>query len=705
MDIARHIDTLCELNHPLRPAHLGSGHFPGERGGCVITTAVTRDGSPLTLNGCTAAGYVLRADGTTLVCAAECAGSAVSLALPQEAWAVPGAFQVLIRLTCGSTISTVFWGEGAAQAGGGSLMQAGEPVPTLDNLLNRIADMEAAAASARAVVTQFAALQTELAAADARLRQDLTAETQARENGDAELALADAAEAQARADGDAELALLIGQALTATPTVNLYDAAARLPDTTLGASGSTAANTRYDVSPMIPVTPGVRYLARHWSGSAFGTAAVNSTTWVVWGLEGGSLTRLGSGSGLSGGFTAPESAAFLRFAIDKSKVTGYNPAETMVVAREDSFPDGFVPFGLDCAFDPRIDNAALTAVREADSEEALRQAIADGCGLISLTADITLSARLIIPAECCFTLDGRGHILDAHGLSNAICVRGHAALRRLTVQNAANHLLIVGQNATEDGSTAAYSGTLQAEDCVFRRATDSLLVAVNSSVMTLNRCEIYGALAPAASGRVISSDGVSGKDDSRLHVLRCRIHDCVDEGVSTHDRSWAEVRDCEVYRCGYAVDAQTLTAAMDEKGAPSCFGGIHLGGAGMGEVIGCHSHDNATWGIGLYHFNGGNRTDVTVCRDNTVRRCGFVNGQPGEEGGTGGILCGFCNDLTLVHNTVTGCAGPGIRFGEDVTWHLPEPASRGLAAGNILQGNGCDRAQADGVMEGLVILP
>ena len=75
-----------------------------------------------------------------------------------------------------------------------------------------------------------------------------------------------------------------------------------------------------------------------------------------------------------------------------------------------------------------------------------------------------------------------------------------------------------------------------------------------------------------------------------------------------------------------------------------------------------------------------------------------MNGLPGAEGGTGGILCGFCNDLTLVHNTVTGCAGPGIRFGEDVTWHLPDPASRGLAAGNILRGNGRDSVQVDGVI-------
>ena len=705
MDIARHIDTLCELNQPLHPAHLGSGHFPGERGGCVITAAVTRDGSPLPLNGCTAAGYVLRADGTTLVCAADCAGSAAVLALPQERWAVPGAFQVLIRLTCGDTISTVFWGEGAAQPAGGSLVQAGEPVPTLDDLLNRIADMEAAAAGARAVVTQFTALQTELAAADALLRQDLSAESQARASADVLLAQADENEAQARESGDAGLALLIGQALTAAPTVNLYDAAARLPDTALGASGSTAPNERYDVSPMIPVTPGERYLIRHWSGSAFGTAAVNSTNWVVWGLADGSPVRLDSGTGLSGGFTAPEGAAFLRFAIDKSKVSGCNPAESMVVARADDFPDSYVPFGLDCAFDPRIDNAALTAVREAGTEAALRQAIADGCSFISLSADITLSGRLIIPAESRFTLDGRGHVLNARGLSNAICIRGHVTLRRLTVEHAANHLIIVGQNAEEDGETEAYSGTLIAEDCVFRRATDSILIAVNASEMTLHRCEIHGALAPAAPGRAISSDGVSGKDESRLHVLRCRIHDCVDEGISTHDQSWCEVRDCEVYRCGYAVDAQTLTASMAEKGAPSCFGGIHLGGAGMGEVTGCHSHDNASWGIGLYHFNGNNRTDVTVCRDNTVRRCGFVNGLPGAEGGTGGILCGFCNDLTLVHNTVTGCAGPGIRFGEDVTWHLPDPASRGLAAGNILRGNGRDSVQVDGVMEGLVIVP
>ena len=159
MAIAHTISAACELNEAVQVTRLGRAQFTGEEAALQIRVAVTRGGTPCPLEGLAVTGYQLRADGTTLVISGSAEGHEALLTLPAEACAVPGAFQLLIRLADGAAARVLFWGEGTVTRGEtDTLLSAGEAVPDLNTLLARLAALEAATDAA---VSATAALRQE----------------------------------------------------------------------------------------------------------------------------------------------------------------------------------------------------------------------------------------------------------------------------------------------------------------------------------------------------------------------------------------------------------------------------------------------------------------------------------------------------------------------------------------------------------------
>jgi hypothetical protein len=222
-------------------------------------------------------------------------------------------------------------------------------------------------------------------------------------------------------------------------------------------------------------------------------------------------------------------------------------------------------------------------------------------------------------------------------------------------------------------------GSLTVEKCYMHLATYAMIYAGGTSIVHVTDCELRGCSA---------DDGIGIKDKAHVFIENCLIHEISDEGISSHDDSYVEVRNCEVCYCGYRVGSAG-TIITTEAGAESSYGGIHLGGGGMGKVIGCYSHHNRTYGIAMYHFNGGNFDDSEECTGNRVEYNGwFISGDDptnwtraitsdtyiagssttkiaDADTGSGGILICGCHDLDCSNNNVLNNAGYGIRAGLD----------------------------------------
>lgn len=113
-----------------------------------------RDSTNLTGAGVT--GYFIRADGSTVVIDGTVSDGKAVLELPGACYAFPGRFSLVIKASLGDVIHTILWVEGAvSRSHTDKVIDPGEVVPTLDELLAKISTMEQATAAAQNVVSQY----------------------------------------------------------------------------------------------------------------------------------------------------------------------------------------------------------------------------------------------------------------------------------------------------------------------------------------------------------------------------------------------------------------------------------------------------------------------------------------------------------------------------------------------------------------------
>lgn len=136
-----------DLKKPLKVEQLKGNLFSSDNGGNQIGVEVLDNGSPATLTG-GVIGYVIRADGATVAVNGSLSGNRASIVLPASAYVVTG--QVSIAIKVGST--TV----GACSAyvyrtTTDSLVDPGHVIPSIEELLEKIAACEAATTAAMKV--------------------------------------------------------------------------------------------------------------------------------------------------------------------------------------------------------------------------------------------------------------------------------------------------------------------------------------------------------------------------------------------------------------------------------------------------------------------------------------------------------------------------------------------------------------------------
>lgn len=462
----------------------------------------------------------------------------------------------------------------------------------------------------------------------------------------------------------------------------------------LNAAGTAVgADSVFETTGWIPVQALQEYKVGRWGSGRWGTGTDYVNRWAAYSARDLSTVIGTASSTACTEFTTPEGAAFVRFSY-KATYTG------LLMAPAESFPEEWEDYGRqytlssDLVTETELETAEQTiynavgaveasyswlngpaGATEIDSWADLVDAFETG-GEYVLTADLTYDSEAgKIVSSAAVTIYGRGHKINCGGQTSPIKVSGSVRLYDLEIWRATGALLY------------ASNGMLYLRHCCLHNATGTgsrLVRGETAARIVLQDCELYGSTG---------DDGFSLDDEAAGYLYGCRIHACKDEGITTHGDSYCEVINCEVWECGYDISVggsatdYAITVDKTAKGAASSYGGIHLGGTGLGVVRGCYSHDNATYGIGLYCMTAGSRAGKAVCTGNLVLLNGATLTQDNDE--CGGIIVAGVKDCEIRSNMIQFNGGYGLRFGLDgVQQYISTDfASAGFVTGNTLSGN------------------
>lgn len=133
----------------------------GDNSANVFGVEVVRDGSPADLIGVNVTGYFIRPNRTTVIINGGApVGNIASVTLPQACYAFDGVFSLAIKLTGGGVTSTMRIVDGAViNTNEGAEIDPGTVIPSIDELLEKIAECEAAAEDARKFVATEETIQ------------------------------------------------------------------------------------------------------------------------------------------------------------------------------------------------------------------------------------------------------------------------------------------------------------------------------------------------------------------------------------------------------------------------------------------------------------------------------------------------------------------------------------------------------------------
>ena len=136
-----------DLKKPLTVECLEGTFFSGDNEGNLVGVEVFDDGSPASLSG-GVTGYVVRADDVTVTISGTLTDNKAYIVLPSSAYTVPGFASIVIKVstvTVGACVVYVY------RSTTDSMFDPGHVVPSLEELLAKIADCEAATAAAMEV--------------------------------------------------------------------------------------------------------------------------------------------------------------------------------------------------------------------------------------------------------------------------------------------------------------------------------------------------------------------------------------------------------------------------------------------------------------------------------------------------------------------------------------------------------------------------
>ena len=133
-----------DLKKPIRVVQLTGNLFSADNGGNKITVEVVDNGSPASISG-GVTGYVIREDNSTVVITGSLSSNRASIVLPASAYAVVGKVSIVVKVgetTVGACTAYVY------RTTTDVIVDPGHVVPTLAELLAKIADCQSATTAA-----------------------------------------------------------------------------------------------------------------------------------------------------------------------------------------------------------------------------------------------------------------------------------------------------------------------------------------------------------------------------------------------------------------------------------------------------------------------------------------------------------------------------------------------------------------------------
>lgn len=172
----RNHNYTIDLDKPLSRQNMGLLLATGDSNGDVFNFDLTRSGTAESLSGAvTVAGYFVRNDAATIAMYGSYSGNRASVTLPASCYVEDGNFTLAVRVTAGGAKTTIAVIDGYIRTTTTDvLIDPGTVVPTLDDVLNSIAEMKAVTAEGEATI---AAIKADTAAA-IKATNEATAATQ-----------------------------------------------------------------------------------------------------------------------------------------------------------------------------------------------------------------------------------------------------------------------------------------------------------------------------------------------------------------------------------------------------------------------------------------------------------------------------------------------------------------------------------------------
>lgn len=134
-----------DLKQPVSVHYLDGNVFSQDNGGNLVGVEVFDDGEPATLSG-SVSGLAIRSDGATVaISGGALSGNKCSIILPQSAYSVPGVVSVILKLTSGTTITTLC--AVVANVYRSTTDTVIDPGTIIPNISTLVAEIEAAIAS------------------------------------------------------------------------------------------------------------------------------------------------------------------------------------------------------------------------------------------------------------------------------------------------------------------------------------------------------------------------------------------------------------------------------------------------------------------------------------------------------------------------------------------------------------------------------
>ena len=146
------INDTINLDRPVTTNWLKGDLFSGEAMAHAFKLTAVRDGEPVALSG-TVTGRFVRANYTSILLGGSIVDGKAYVELPQDCYNVPGRFEMVIMVTDSDrTVCTYSIVGNVRRTQIGDLIDSGDIVPDIDNILNVYDDMQAAVTHANEMI-------------------------------------------------------------------------------------------------------------------------------------------------------------------------------------------------------------------------------------------------------------------------------------------------------------------------------------------------------------------------------------------------------------------------------------------------------------------------------------------------------------------------------------------------------------------------